>query len=89
MALEFEFDVAKSRSNKEKHGVDFLEAQALWQDAERLQIPARTEDEARFLLIARLKDKLWSAVFTYRGETVRIISVRRARTEEVKLYESE
>jgi len=87
MEIEFEFDAAKSRSNKEKHGIDFLEAKDLWLDAERLEIPARTEDEARFLLIARRDGRHWSAVITYREGKVRIISVRRSRKEEVKLYE--
>ena len=74
--------------NMEKHGVDFVEAQALWDDPDRLEIPARTEDEPRFLVIGRLGEKLWSAIITYREEAVRIISVRRARDEEIELYES-
>lgn len=85
--MEFEFDDTKSQSNKEKHGIDFVEAQALWVDPDRLEIPARTEDEERFLLIAKREGKHWSAVVTYREERVRIISVRRSRREEVELYE--
>ncbi len=87
MEFEFEFDETKSRSNKEKHGIDFVEAQVLWLDPDRLQIPARTDDEERFLLVAKRGEKHWSAVITYREEKVRIISVRRSRKEEVKLYE--
>jgi len=85
--VEFEFDTTKSQANKKKHGIDFVEAQSLWADPDRLQIPARTEDEERFLLIAKQEGKHWSIVFTYREERVRFISVRRARKEEVKLYE--
>ena len=83
----FEFDSGKSTSNLLKHGIDFEEAQALWNDPELLEIPARTDDEPRYLLIARLKGKHWAAVITYRGHHVRLISVRRARLEEVVLYE--
>lgn len=85
--MEFEFDERKSRSNKEKHGIDFQEAQLLWDDLDRIEIPARTEDEPRYLVIAQLQGKHYSAVITYRGEKVRIISVRRARVEEVEIYE--
>ena len=87
--LRFEFDENKSRSNAVKHGVDFVEAQLPWDDPDLLEIPAQTIDEPRYLLIGRIDGKHWSAVVTYRGKTIRFISVRRARAEEVALYESE
>jgi len=83
----FEFDLAKSDSNLIKHGIDFVEAQALWDDPMLLEIPAKTEDEPRFLVIGLIEGKHWSAVITYRGVNIRLISVRRARAEEVALYE--
>jgi len=86
--MQFEFDPRKSELNKLKHGINFAEAHQLWEDPNRLLIPARTSDEPRFLLIAKVFDKHWSAVFTIRGEAVRIISVRRSRAEEVEIYES-
>lgn len=86
--MEFEFDEEKSRSNKDKHGIDFVEAQSLWLDEMFVEIPARTEDEPRFLVVGMISGRHWSAVITYRGERVRIISVRRARVEEVEIYES-
>jgi uncharacterized DUF497 family protein len=85
--MEFEFDPQKSAANRRKHGLDFLQAQALWQDPALLEIPARTTDEPRFVVIARLKGKHWSAVITYRSGAIRLISVRRSRPEEVQLYE--
>jgi len=85
--VEFEFDPAKSASNLEKHGIDFTAAQALWQDVMRVEIPARTVDEARWLVIGQIGGKHWSVVVTYRGQRVRIISARRSRKEEVALYE--
>ncbi len=84
----FEFDERKSRSNFDKHGIDFIQAQALWKDPDLLEIPARTVGEPRFLVIGRIAEKHWSAVITYREGRVRLISVRRSRTEEVRLYES-
>ncbi|MBX3348787.1 MAG: BrnT family toxin [Nitrospira sp.] len=84
--MDFEFDVAKSKANREKHGIDFIEAQGLWEDEDRLEIPARTEDEPRYVLIAVHKQKLWSAFFTYRKGRIRLISARRSRTEERALY---
>lgn len=86
--MPFEFDENKSRINKEKHGIDFTEARDLWEDIDRLIIPVRNVDEPRFLIIAKLNDKIWSAVFTMRQENIRIISVRRARKEEIAIYES-
>ena len=84
----FEFDPAKSESNRVKHGIDFDAAQSLWSDPMLLEIPAKTDDEPRYLVIGLIDGKHWSAVITYRGANVRLISVRRARTEEVALYES-
>ena len=86
--MEFEFDLNKSKTNKRKHGIDFVEAQALWDDPDLIEIPARTEDEPRFLAIGKIYGKHWSGIITYRGENIRIISVRRSRQEEVKIYES-
>jgi hypothetical protein len=86
--ITFEFDQQKSQSNLDKHGIDFPSAQKLWEDPDLLEIPAKTEDEARFLIIGTIDRKYWSAVITYRGQNIRIISVRRSRNEEVALYES-
>jgi uncharacterized protein len=86
--ISFEFDSSKSETNRTKHGIDFLEAQALWSDPMLLEIPAKTDDEPRYLVIGLVDGKHWSAVITYRGSNVRLISLRRARTEEVALYES-
>jgi len=85
--MDFEYDPEKSQSNESKHGIDFVTAQALWGDPDVLEIPARTTDEPRFLVIGRIGRKHWSAVITYRGQVRRIISVRRAWPEEVELYE--
>ena len=85
--MEFDFDAQKSEENKGKHGIDFVEAQALWDDPDLIEIPARTVDEPRYVIIGRIKDKHWSGIITYRGEKIRIISVRRSRKEEVEIYE--
>ena len=86
--MDFEFDPAKSASNLTKHGIDFTEVQALWQDVIRVEIPARTTDEPRWLVIGQIEGKHWSVVVTYRDQRIRIISARRSRREEVALYES-
>jgi uncharacterized DUF497 family protein len=85
---EFEFDERKSEANLAKHGIDFRAAQALWDDPYLVEIPARTEDEPRVIVIGRIAGRHWSAIVTPRSRKVRIISVRRARTEEVRIYES-
>jgi uncharacterized DUF497 family protein len=85
--MEIEFDRRKSQTNKKKHGIDFVEAQALWNDPDRIEIPAVTIDEPRFIVIGKISDTHWSTIITYRGERIRIISVRRSRREEIELYE--
>jgi uncharacterized DUF497 family protein len=86
--MEFQFDERKSRVNKRKHGIDFVEAQAIWDDPDRIEIPAKTIDKERFLIIGEISDKYWSTIITYRNEIIRIISVRRSRKEEIEIYES-
>ena len=87
--MRFEFDPAKSVLNAEKHGMDFVEAQLLWADPALLVAPARNVDEPRFLAIGKIGARHWSAIYTMRDGAVRIISVRRARREEIKHYESD
>ncbi len=85
----FEFDESKSQANLDKHGINFVQAQAIWNDSRFVEVPARTEDEPRSLVIGKIRDKHWSAITTPRGENIRIISVRRAHDEEVIIYESQ
>jgi len=86
--ISFEFDEAKSKSNLKKHGIGFVDAQRLWEDPDLLEIPAKTIDEPRSLVIGRIGSNYWSAVITHRSDNIRIISVRRSRNSEVAIYES-
>ena len=85
--MEFEFDPKKSEANKAKHGIGFIEAQNLWNDPDLIEIPAKTSDEMRFLVVGKISGIHWSGIITYRNDRIRIISVRRSRKEEVDLYE--
>ncbi len=85
---QFEFDEAKSIANFGKHGIDFIEAQKLWNDTNRVAIAANSETESRFALIATIGEKYWTAICTIRGEGIRIISVRRSRDDEKQIYNS-
>ena len=87
--MDFENDPQKNLINLEKHGIDFEKAKVLWEDQRHLVIPARTQGEKRWLIIGRIESRIWSAVITYRGEKIRIISVRRSRNEEIVLYEDD
>lgn len=87
--LQFEYDVNKSLKNETKHGINFEDAQRLWSDPYLIVVPAKnTSYESRYLAIGRIDEKYWSAIVTYRDEKIRIISMRRARTEEVNTYEN-
>jgi uncharacterized DUF497 family protein len=85
--MDFEFDLKKSEINKLKHGIDFHEAQALWDDPDLIEIPLEVSDEPRFLVIGKISGKHWSGIITYRSDKIRMISVRRSRKEEVGIYE--
>ena len=86
--MPFEFDSEKSTANKLKHGIDFVEAQTLWNDPDRLEVAARSDIEPRSIMIGRIHETTWAACVTYRHEeTIRIISVRRARARERREYE--
>ena len=86
--MDFEFDINKSQSNKNKHGIDFNDAQELWDDPDMIEIPVITKDEPRYLVVGKISGKHWSSIITYREEKIRIISVRRSRKEEIDIYES-
>jgi len=85
--MDFEFDPNKSRKNKKKHGIDFIKAKELWNDPDRIEIPTKFLDEPRYVLIGKIDDVFWSAIFTYRGDKIRLISVRRERRNERGIYE--
>jgi uncharacterized protein len=84
--MEFAYDPNKSKTNKQKHDIDFEEAQLLWIDTKRIIIDARTVGEERKLLIAAINKEIWSAIFTLRNKKIRIISVRKARKNEKEIY---
>lgn len=86
--MTFEWDPAKSAANKIKHGIDFEEAQVIWDDARRVEFPATNQGEPRFQVVGDRGGKLWSAIITYRADNIRIISVRRARRDEERSYEA-
>ena len=83
----FEFDDKKSALNLSKHEIDFTAAQELWNDPDFIEVQVTSDNEPRFLIIGSIANKHWSAIITYRGDNIRIISVRRSRKSEVELYE--
>jgi len=87
--LSFEYDENKSKQNLAKHGIDFDVAQSLWDDPSMLELPSKkATTETRLLVIGIINQKHWSAIITYRGKNIRIISVRRSRIDEMNFYES-
>jgi uncharacterized DUF497 family protein len=86
--MYFEFNKNKSEANKQKHGIDFNEAKQLWDDPDYVEIPVKTSDESRFIILGKITEKHWTGVITYRSKKTRIISVRRSRKEEIEIYEN-
>ncbi len=87
--MKFEWDKEKNRINQDKHGVDFETARNLWLDEDQIEIYAPHPIEDRRIIIAKYRNKIWATIYTIRDDTIRIISVRRARKREVNLYEKE
>ncbi|MFM1886313.1 MAG: hypothetical protein RL026_1470 [Pseudomonadota bacterium] len=87
--MQFEYDPAKSAANLDKHGIDFVEAQGLWEDPELVVLAAREQSEQRWLALGKARGSLWAAIFTVRAASIRLISVRRARPEEARAYEED
>ena len=85
--MRFDWDGQKGLTIRENHGIDFETAKSLWLDQKRVEIEMAFPDEKRWALIAKIQGKIWTAIYTVRDEAVRLISVRRARTKEVRLYE--
>ena len=83
--MKFEYDPQKSRLNLEKHGISLAQAAQLW-TVSAVEVEARTLDEPRFIMIGRLEGKLYSCIFTKRGDVIRLISARRSREKEEKIY---
>ena len=89
--LIFEWDPQKANSNLEKHGVSFEEASTAFQDTLSLTIddPLHSIDEERVILIGMSqKNRILVVVHTERGDSIRIISARKATKEERESYES-
>lgn len=87
--MTFEYDANKSKSNKLKHDISFEEAKVLWDDPYAFELPAlQSEEEERFLVLGQINSKNYTAIITYRGTNIRIISVRKSREKEIKFYEN-
>ncbi|MCL2123388.1 MAG: BrnT family toxin [Desulfovibrionaceae bacterium] len=85
--MEFDYDPQKSAANKAKHGIDFEEAALVWNDENLSIVPMRSDTEPRFAAIGMVNNTIRTVIFTPRGDTIRIISARRARAREVAHYE--
>jgi len=86
--MNFEYDESKNRINLKKHNIGFTEAQKIWEDEQMLEVVLDFPDETRYMCIGRIASRHWTAIVTYRGKTVRIISVRRSRKKEIEHYEN-
>ncbi len=90
MALTFEWDSSKARSNADKHGLTFEEASTAFADVMSLTIPDPThsDDESRFVLLGVThRERLVVVAHTHRSDRIRIISARRANAIEREVWE--
>ena len=86
----FEWDEDKRRQNLRKHGIDFIDAQAIWTDVVlEYSSDQMHHDEERYLAIGELHGQYIAVIYTWRGDTRRLISARKARHYEQKDYQNE
>jgi len=52
--MDFEFDPKTSESNLKRYGIDFINAQEIWLDLDRVEVPAKTTDENRSMVIGKI-----------------------------------
>lgn len=85
--MRIEFDPAKDKANKAKHGVSLALASELDWEAALVWIDDRFDyHELRMIALAAKTEILYYVAFLERGEARRIISLRRANRREVKHY---
>lgn len=85
--MRFEWDKVKSAANLEKHGISFSESAGLWRDPNMIAVRANRNGEQRWVALARMSGAVWAAVYTERGDAIRIISVRKATLKEAASYD--
>lgn len=85
--MDIEWDSTKRIANAEKHGVDFAAIEGFQWDAVLTVEDTRGEHgEPRFVSISLIGDRHYVAVWTWRGDTIRLISLRKANKREVRIY---
>lgn len=84
--MDFEWDERKARLNLERHGIDFRKASKMFDGRDVVFRESPRKGEMRWIATARLGEELWSVVYTRRGAKIRIISTRRARSDEKERY---
>ena len=88
--MKFEWDPQKNRTNRLKHKIDFESAKRRWEDPDRIEIRAPHPIENHYILIGKMGECLWSAVYDTQGRSCsNYFSQRRSKKQEIKLYEQE
>jgi len=89
--MEISYDNNKNHSNKEKHGVPLKLGASVLSDPNRITVldVRFTYNEDRFVCYGKVNNRVWVCVFTEREDTIRVISVRKANSREVRRYEQE
>lgn len=87
---KFEWDDSKQKINIEKHGIDFIDAIAIFNDINRIEKTIVHESgEKRSITIGMVSGVVLLVVYTLRGKSIRLISARRASENERKYYKDQ
>jgi uncharacterized DUF497 family protein len=80
--MQFEWDETKRESNLAKHGVDFVLGEMLFDGRPVTTAPSRRQTEERYMTTGEIDGRFFTAIWTWRGDVIRLISMRRARNAE-------
>jgi uncharacterized protein len=86
--MKFQFDPAKAKSNLKKHNVSFADAEGVFYDPLAIHQEDEYAKEERWVAIGLSSaGEILVAIYTFRGDSIRLISARRATRREVQAYE--
>ena len=88
--MDFEWDNQKARSNLRRHGIAFEVAARVFLDANRIEGVDDREDygEEQFFTIGTVDLRIVYVAYTVRGDSIRLISARKATKRERERYEA-